>query len=95
MNFRTIDLYDENDRFAGRAVICPDSGECVYCHVSRNKQESSDVCEAFLTGATYGGNSIVINHIEKPIVIQSSTKLGELRETIINQLKNRSKRREN
>lgn len=85
----TIELLDIRGRFIGRALVCPESCECAYFTIGA-PLASQDACDAFMEGATYGGQTINLNYINMPIEINSLyMPYDEVRNTIVNEMKRR------
>lgn len=82
-----IELLSDHGSFIGRALVCPSSCECPYFTVG-SPLASRDACDAFIEGATYGGDSINLNYINMPIEINSLyMPYDEVRNTIVNEMK--------
>ena len=84
-----VEILDIRGRFIGRALVCPETCECAYFTIGA-PLATQDACDAFVEGATYGGDSINLNYINMPIEINSLyMPYDEVRNTIINEMKRR------
>ena len=90
MNLDTIDIYDNQGNFIGRAVVNFDESDCPFFHLDTDRFSVGRACENFVNGVTYGSrDNITITHVNNPIIINRNIKYNEVRETIINELRKR------
>lgn len=85
-----ISLLDSrNQAYLGEALICPQGCECAYVAIGQRDYVDYEL-SAFVEGARYGDNDIVVNNINMPILIDSlNTPYNEIRNTIVKELGNR------
>ena len=82
-------LDSRNSAYLGEALICPQGCECAYVAIGQRENVDYEL-SAFVEGAKYGGNDIVVNNINMPILIDSlNTPYNEIRNTIVRELGNR------